>query len=52
MGYVDNKAVRLAPQVGFGPEQGIDNIDVTGFIATRPTDLDKNALSVQPICHM
>jgi hypothetical protein len=27
-------------------------LEVIGFIATRPTDLDKNAFVVQRICHM
>jgi hypothetical protein len=27
-------------------------LDVTGFIAMRPTNLDKNAFFGQPICHM
>ena len=30
----------------------LTTLDVIGFIATRPTDLDKNALFVQQICHM
>ena len=30
----------------------LTTLEVIGFIPMRPTDLDKNALFVQPICHM
>jgi hypothetical protein len=30
----------------------LTTLDVTGFIAIRPTNLDKNAWFVQRICHM
>jgi hypothetical protein len=30
----------------------LTTLDLIGFIAMHPTNLDKNAFFVQPICHM
>jgi hypothetical protein len=43
-GYVDNKGVRLAPQVGFGSEDGIDSIGSYWFYCNASNGFGQKCL--------